>query len=82
LGRALKKENYLLDAGASVVLSKDNVTSIGFVLGIKGAWDMPQLVAAFETLARKVAPSVGGLPIDLQLLSSDMKIRKGVANLR
>jgi hypothetical protein len=82
LGRALKKENYLVDAGASIVLSKDNVISIGFVLGIKGAWDMPQLVAAFETLARNVAPSVGGLPIDLQLLSTDMKIRKGVANLR
>ena len=63
------------------MLSKDKVTSIGFVLG-SGAWDRPGTVAAFETLARKVAPSVGGPPIDLHLLSPDMEIKKQVTGLR
>jgi hypothetical protein len=81
LEHALKKEKYLVDSGASVVLSKDKATSIGFVLG-NGAWDRPGTVAAFETLARKVAPAVGGPPIDLHLLSPDMEIEKEIANVR
>lgn len=81
LGRALKREGYLVDAGASVVLSKDKVTSIGFVLA-NGAWERPATVAGFETLARRVAASVGGPPVDLHLLSPEMEIEKVVANLR
>jgi hypothetical protein len=81
LGRALKSNGYLVDSGASVVLSKDGVTSIAFVLG-DGAWDRPGTVSAFEGLARKVAPSVGGLPIDLRLLNSSMEVEKEVTGLR
>ena len=81
LGRALKQAGYFVDAGASVVLSKDNVRYIGFVLG-NGAWNQPGTVAGFETLARKVAPSIGGLPVNLQLLSPEMEIEKEIKDLR
>ena len=81
LGRALKQEGYFVDAGASVVLSKDNVRSMGFVLG-NGAWNQPGTVAGFETLVRKVAPAVGGLPVDRQLLSPEMEIEKDIKDLR
>lgn len=81
LGRALQSNGYLVGSGASVVLSKDGVTSISFVLG-DGAWNRPGTVTAFETLAREVAPSVGGLPVDLRLLNSNMEVEKEVAGLR
>jgi hypothetical protein len=80
LGRALQSNGYLVDSGASVVLSKDGVTSISFVLG-DGAWNRPGTVPAFEGLVRKVAPSVGGLPVDLRLLNSSMEVEKEVAGL-
>jgi hypothetical protein len=81
LGRALQSNGYLVDSGASVMLSKDGVTSISFVLG-DGAWNRAGTVSAFEGLARKVAPSVGGLPVDLRLLNSSMEVEKEVAGLR
>jgi hypothetical protein len=81
LGRALQSNGYLVDSGASVVLSKDGVTSISFVLG-DGAWNRPGTVSAFEDLVRKVAPAVGGSPVDLRLLNSNMEIEKEVAGLR
>jgi hypothetical protein len=81
LGRALKSNGYLVDSGASVVLSKDGVTSIAFVLG-DGAWERPGTIAAFEGLVREVAPSVGGLPIDLRLLNSSMEVEKEVTGIR
>ncbi len=81
LGRALKSDGYLVDSGASVVLSKDGVTSISFVVG-DGAWEQPGTVSAFEGLVRKVAPSVGGLPIDLRLLNASMEVEKEVAGIR
>jgi hypothetical protein len=81
LGRALQSNGYLVDSGASVVLSKDGVTSISFVLG-DGAWNRLGTVSAFEDLVRKVAPSVGGLPVNLRLLNSNMEIEKEVAALR
>lgn len=81
LGRALKSAGYLADKGASVVLSKDDATtSIGFVLG-NGAWNDPATITAFETLTRKIAPSIGGLPIDLRLMSPEMEIKRE-ANVR
>lgn len=81
LGRALQSNGYLVGSGASVVLSKDGVTSISFVLG-DGAWNRPGTVSAFEGLVRQVAPSVGGLPVDLRLLNSSMEVEKEVTGLR
>jgi|SRR5579871_1031073 len=75
LGQALRAAGYLEDRGATVVLSKDDGTAIGFVVNA-GVWDYPEAVAGFEDLVRRVAPSVGGLPIQLRLLDSLMETKK------
>ena len=80
LGRALQNNGYLVDSGASVEISKDGVTAISFVVG-DGAWRLPGTVTGFESLVGKVAPSVGGLPVDLRLLNASMEVEwevKGV----
>ena len=75
LGRALQTAGYLTDRGASVVLSKGDGTSISFVLD-DGAWNRPQIAAAFERLVRQVAGAAGGLPIQLRLLDPKMEPKK------
>ncbi len=78
LGQALKSAGFLVDAGASVVLSKDGGTAISFVVG-DGVWERPDAVAGFERLTRRVAASAGGLPVKLMLLNSKMETEKEVA---
>jgi hypothetical protein len=80
LGRALTSIGYLVGAGSSVVLSKDGVTAISFVVE-DGAWNRPGTVAGFESVARKVAGSVGGLPVDLRLLNFRMEVEKEIAGV-
>jgi hypothetical protein len=78
LGQALKSAGFLVDAGASVVLSKDGGTAISFVVG-DGVWERPDAVAGFDQLTRRVAAAVGGLPVKLSLLNSKMETEKDVA---
>jgi hypothetical protein len=78
LGQALKSAGFLVDAGSSVVLSKDGGTAISFVVG-DGVWERPDAVARFEQLTRRVAASAGGLPVTLLLLNSKMETEKEVA---
>lgn len=75
LGRALRDAGYLQDLGVSVSLSRDQGTAIGFVVG-NGVWRQPDAVAGFARLARKVAPSVGGLPLQVRLLSPQMDVKE------
>jgi len=77
LGQALRDAGYLADLGVSVVISKDETTTLGFVVG-QGVWDRAEAVAGFERLARQVASSVGGLPLDVRLLSAEMESKKEV----
>lgn len=79
LGRSLRDAGYLQDLGVSVVVSKGGGgTAIGFVVG-DGVWERPDAVAAFENLARKVAGSVGGLPLRMRLLNAQMEIKREAA---
>jgi hypothetical protein len=78
LGQALKTAGFLLDRGASVVLSKGDGTAISFVVN-ENAWERPETVAAFERLARRAAAPIGGLPIKLRLLNSEMETKREVA---
>ncbi|MGD0499559.1 MAG: hypothetical protein ABSC23_14105 [Bryobacteraceae bacterium] len=78
LGKALREAGYLEDLGVSVVVSKDSGAAIGFVVG-DGVWERPEAVAGFESLARRVAPSIGGLPIQVRLLNAEMEVKKAVA---
>ena len=75
LGQALRDAGYLRDLGVSVSLSKGEGTAIGFVVG-EGVWRQPDTMPGFERLARKVAPFVGGLPVQVRLLSPQMEIKE------
>jgi hypothetical protein len=77
LAAALRQAGYLQDLGVTITIAKANGTAIGFVVG-DGVWDQPQAVAAFEQLVRRVAPSAGGLPIELKLLNAEMELKKDV----
>jgi hypothetical protein len=74
LGLALQAAGYLKDQGVSVSVSKGDGTAIGFVVS-EGVWEQPEAVAGFERLARKVAPAVSALPIQVRLLSPQMEIK-------
>jgi hypothetical protein len=78
LGSALRDAGYLKDLGVSVVVSKGDGAAIGFVLS-EGVWERPEAVAGFEGLARRVAASIGGLPVQVRLLSVEMETKKEVA---
>jgi hypothetical protein len=68
LGDALKSDGYLQERGASVLLNKGiGSTTISF--GLKdGVWNQAGMLSSFEELARQVAPTVGGLPVQVQLV--------------
>jgi hypothetical protein len=78
LGQALRDAGYLDDLGVSVVVSKGDGTAIGFVVG-EGVWERPEAVEGFQRLARRVAASIGGLPIQVRLLNAEMEIKKEAA---
>lgn len=75
LGEALRGAGYLEDLGVSVVISKGEGTAIGFVVG-DGVWNRPGVAASFGQLARRVAPSAGGLPLTVRLLDPQMEVKR------
>jgi hypothetical protein len=74
-GHALQSAGYFADRGFTVALLKGEGTVISFVVQ-EGSWDNPDVAATLDRLVRQVAPSVGGLPIELRLLNQDMEIKK------
>jgi len=76
LGNALKTEGYFQDRGVAVLLSKGTGgTVIGFVVQ-DGYWNNAGVMAQFEEVVRGVASSVGGLPVQVQLLNSTKTVEK------
>ena len=76
LGQSLKSAGFFRDSGLSIFLSRgDDGPAIAFVVE-DGAWDMPIRVAAFETLVRQCASTVGGLPIQLRFVTSSLELKK------
>ena len=68
LGNELRNHKYFLDSGATVLLSKKIPdTTISFVVP-DGTWNQAGILSSFEELAREVAPTVGGFPVQVQLL--------------
>jgi hypothetical protein len=79
LDRELQDEGYFTGRGTSVVLSKDDAgTVLSFVVA-EGFWNDTQRVETVEAMARKMAPSVGGLPLTLRLVNTALETRKEVA---
>jgi hypothetical protein len=77
LGQALRSAGYFTDSGVTVALLKGEGTVISFVVQ-DGVWDEPAAIATLDRLVRQVAPSVGGLPVELRLLDREMAIRQAV----
>jgi len=76
LGTALQSSGFFGKQGASVMLMKNlGVTTISFVVG-EGIWDQADKVAAFETIVRAHAGTVGGLPINLRLMNANVEVKK------
>jgi hypothetical protein len=70
LGNQLKTEKYFLDRGTTVLIDREiGSRTLSFVVQ-DGVWDQAGILSSFEELARKAAPIIGGLPIDIQLLDT------------
>ncbi|MGD1063928.1 MAG: hypothetical protein ABR860_11770 [Terracidiphilus sp.] len=76
LGQKLQSIGFFTGKGANVFLKKHtNGTTLAFVV-TDGAWNDAKMVSDFETITRSVAPSIGGLPIDMRLLSTTLVVEK------
>jgi len=75
LGQSLRSAGALKDTGVTVVLAKGDATTVSFVVKQDPSWERPEVVAAYESLMRQIAPSVGGLPLKLRFIDS-----RGVAH--
>jgi hypothetical protein len=75
LGQQFKTIGFFGGKGANVFLTKDGGTTITFIVS-DGTWNNPTMVTDFETIVRSVAPSVGGLPIDLRLDNTTLTVEK------
>ncbi len=76
LGIALKADNFFQGRGVDVFLSRhSNITTISFVVR-EGAWLDPALVKEFEKIVRDGANAVGGLPVTLRLMTSQLDVKK------
>jgi hypothetical protein len=75
LGESFQHNQYLVNRPWEVFLTKGNDgTTISFAM--TGGWDEPAKVAIYESLVREGAPSVGRLPVRLQMLNTNLEIQK------
>ncbi len=75
LGNALKSSQYFQEHGASVLFNKGfGSTTVSFVVQ-DGIWNQTGVLSSFEELAREVAPAVGGLPVQVQLVDTSLDVK-------
>ncbi|WP_263358027.1 hypothetical protein [Acidicapsa ligni] len=76
LGNALKSNGYLQERGTSVLLHKGMAaTTISF--GVQyGVWNQAGILSKFEELTRQVVPTVGGFPVQVQLIDSNGNVQE------
>lgn len=76
LGDSLKTQGYLQDQGVTVVLAKGtDGTTVSFVVQ-EGAWNNDDHLPTFEQMVRTAAPGIGGLPIKLEFMNSNLEVKK------
>ena len=78
LCRSLTTEQYFSGRGASVMFSKDSDGAVMSFVVADGFWEDASHVAGFEAVVRAVAPSMGGLPIKLRLVTTALDDKKDV----
>lgn len=77
LGQRFESMGFFKGKGANVFLTRhDDGTTLAFVVAVDGAWNNPKMVSSFEAIVRDVAPTVGGLPIDMHLVNTQLQIEK------
>ncbi len=75
LGQALQGTGYFSDHGVTVVLAKeDGGATVSFVTRDGSATDAAT-VAAFAEVSRGIAPTVGGLPMKVRLVTKNLSTR-------
>jgi len=75
LAEALKTEGYFGPYEATVMLARnDSAPILAFVVK-DGFWEDPSHVEGFKDLVRKVAGSVGGLPVEMHLVNSRVELK-------
>ncbi len=75
LGNELKSTGYFADRGVSVFLTKGkDGTIVSFVIK-EGLWNQRGILSQFEEVGREIAPSVGGFPIRVRLISAARDIK-------
>jgi hypothetical protein len=76
LAQKLQSIGFFTGKGANVFLKKHTSgTTLAFVV-TDGAWNVAKTLTDFETITRTVAPSIGGLPIDMRLMSTTLVVEK------
>jgi hypothetical protein len=75
LGNALKNNGYFQDRGSTVQLIKGTDETVLSFFVLEGIWNDPKTVSAFESVARDVADSIGGMPVKLRLLNQQGHIQ-------
>jgi hypothetical protein len=76
LGNALKTAGFFTDQGSIAVLTMGaDGTTIAFVVP-DGTWSQPGILALAEETGRRVASTVGGLPITVQLMDTQGNVHK------
>ena len=76
LGRHLQSKGFFRGKGTNVLLAiHDDGTTLAFVV-VDGVWNNPSKVGNFEAIVRDVAPMLGGLPIDMHLVNTQLQLEK------
>lgn len=76
LGNALRSNDYFQDRGSSVLLNRGiGGTTISFAVQ-EGIWNQPGMLSSFEELARELAPTVGGFPIEVRLVDTNLNVKQ------
>ncbi len=76
LGIGLKSIGFFTDKGVNVFVEKGKDGTIVSYVVADGTWDKPEMLIAFEKITRDEAPAIGGLPITLRLVNTNLDIKK------
>jgi hypothetical protein len=76
LGQQLQTIGYFTGKGSDVFVGRHKGTTILSFVVADGVWNQPDAVSGFETVTRTVAPTIGGLPIRMRMVSNKLEVEK------
>lgn len=76
LGQSLQSQGFFTGKGSDVYLDRNSDGVVVSFVVAEGVWEKPSLVTDFEQMVRQAAPTVGGLPLHLRLLSTNLDVEK------